>query len=149
MINFNKIEINLNKIKLIKILFKDTFASKVAAIQDRYADSSVGNVTGSNAVNVFLGIGLAWMFASIYHYFNKTPFIVVPGSLAFSVTMFCSFALVAISIMMFRRSKFIGGELGGPAGWRYFSSFVFISLWLVYVILSSLDSYCVLGFLHK
>lgn len=33
----------------------DTFASKVAAINDQYADSSVGNVTGSNAVNVFLG----------------------------------------------------------------------------------------------
>lgn len=38
----------------------DTFASKVAAIQDKYADASVGNVTGSNAVNVFLGIGVAW-----------------------------------------------------------------------------------------
>ncbi|RNA39426.1 sodium calcium exchanger 1-like isoform X3, partial [Brachionus plicatilis] len=121
----------------------DTFASKVAAVQDKYADSSVGNVTGSNAVNVFLGIGLAWMFASIYHYFNGTRFVVVPGSLAFSVTMFCSFALIAIAMMMFRRSKFIGGELGGPTGWRYFSSFVFISLWLAYVILSSLDSYCI------
>ena len=33
----------------------DTFASKVAAVQDEYADSSIGNVTGSNGVNVFLG----------------------------------------------------------------------------------------------
>lgn len=32
----------------------------MAAIQDKYADASVGNVTGSNAVNVFLGIGVAW-----------------------------------------------------------------------------------------
>ncbi|KHJ88144.1 hypothetical protein OESDEN_12064, partial [Oesophagostomum dentatum] len=32
----------------------DTFASKPAAIQDKWADSSIGNVTGSNAVNVFL-----------------------------------------------------------------------------------------------
>ena len=38
-----------------KYLFLDTFASKVAAVGDQYADSSVGNVTGSNAVNVFLG----------------------------------------------------------------------------------------------
>merc|ERR1719357_2162820 len=44
----------------------DTFASKVAAIQDEYADNSVGNVTGSNAVNVFLGIGIAWSMAAIY-----------------------------------------------------------------------------------
>jgi solute carrier family 8 (sodium/calcium exchanger) len=34
----------------------DTFASKVAAIEDDTADASVGNVTGSNAVNVFLGM---------------------------------------------------------------------------------------------
>lgn len=40
-------------------LFPDTFASKVAAIQDQYADASIGNVTGSNAVNVFLGIGVS------------------------------------------------------------------------------------------
>merc|ERR1719184_563888 len=31
----------------------DTFASKTAAIEDETADASVGNVTGSNAVNVF------------------------------------------------------------------------------------------------
>lgn len=42
------------------------FASKVAAAQDQYADASVGNVTGSNAVNVFLGIGIAWSMAAIY-----------------------------------------------------------------------------------
>lgn len=40
-------------------LHPDTFASKVAAIQDQYADASIGNVTGSNAVNVFLGIGVS------------------------------------------------------------------------------------------
>ena len=33
----------------------DTFASKTAAVGDQNADASVGNVTGSNAVNVFLG----------------------------------------------------------------------------------------------
>ena len=45
----------------------DTFASKTAAIQDETADASVGNVTGSNAVNVFLGVGIAWSMAAIYH----------------------------------------------------------------------------------
>merc|ERR1719220_1620733 len=29
-------------------------------------DTSVGNVTGSNAVNVFLGIGIAWTMAAVY-----------------------------------------------------------------------------------
>lgn len=60
-------------------LFTDTFASKVAAIQDKYADASVGNVTGSNAVNVFLGIGVAWSIAAIYHSYHGNYFRVKPG----------------------------------------------------------------------
>ena len=54
----------------------DTFASKVAAIGDEYADSSIGNVTGSNAVNVFLGIGVAWTIAAVYHAIKGTTFLV-------------------------------------------------------------------------
>ena len=42
----------------------DTFASKSAAVGDDTADAAVGNVTGSNAVNVFLGLGLPWMMAA-------------------------------------------------------------------------------------
>ncbi len=36
------------------------------AVSEPYADSSIGNVTGSNSVNVFLGLGLPWMIAAIY-----------------------------------------------------------------------------------
>lgn len=61
------------------IFFPDTFASKVAAIQDKYADASVGNVTGSNAVNVFLGIGVAWTIAAVYHWCKGSVFRVDPG----------------------------------------------------------------------
>jgi solute carrier family 8 (sodium/calcium exchanger) len=52
----------------------DTFASKIAAIQDKHADNSIGNVTGSNAVNVFLGVGIAWSIAAIYHKYWGTVF---------------------------------------------------------------------------
>merc|ERR1719161_3252839 len=44
----------------------DTFASKTAAQQDEYADASIGNVTGSNSVNVFLGLALPWLIGAIY-----------------------------------------------------------------------------------
>merc|ERR1719321_2568306 len=44
----------------------DTFASKQAAVESPYADESVGNVTGSNSVNVFLGLGLPWTIGAIY-----------------------------------------------------------------------------------
>merc|ERR1712226_1309286 len=69
----------------------DTFASKTAAIQDETADASVGNVTGSNAVNVFLGVGIAWSMAAIYHEAMGTDggFSVDPASLGFSVTIYC------------------------------------------------------------
>jgi solute carrier family 8 (sodium/calcium exchanger) len=44
----------------------DTFASMTAARQSDNADAAVGNINGSNAVNVFLGCGLPWAIGSIY-----------------------------------------------------------------------------------
>ena len=44
----------------------DTFASKIAAENEKTADNAIGNVTGSNSVNVFLGLGLPWVLAAIY-----------------------------------------------------------------------------------
>jgi solute carrier family 8 (sodium/calcium exchanger) len=44
----------------------DTFASMAAAQAEKFADSAVGNVTGSNSVNVFLGLGLPWVIAVIW-----------------------------------------------------------------------------------
>ncbi|KAF3697646.1 Sodium/calcium exchanger 1 [Channa argus] len=93
----------------------DTFASKVAAIQDQYADASIGNVTGSNAVNVFLGIGVAWTIAAIAWRSKGESFKVDPGNLAFSVTLFTILAVVCVIILLYRRrANVAGGELGGP-----------------------------------
>merc|ERR1711937_688797 len=92
----------------------DTFASKTAAIEDETADASVGNVTGSNAVNVFLGIGIAWSLAAIYWESQGEQFVVPVGSLGFSVTIFCIEAGLAILILVARRHPSVGGELGGP-----------------------------------
>ena len=44
----------------------DTFASKQAAQMDATADAAIGNVTGSNGVNVFLGLGLPWLMGALY-----------------------------------------------------------------------------------
>ncbi|KAG8180247.1 hypothetical protein JTE90_011164 [Oedothorax gibbosus] len=119
----------------------DTFASKVAAVQDKYADSSIGNVTGSNAVNVFLGIGIAWTLAAVVHYARGTEFRVEPGSLAFSVTMFCCCAFISLLVLMMRRSKKVGGELGGPMKYKLPTTILFVLLWLFYVFMSSLEAY--------
>nr|XP_061794759.1 sodium/calcium exchanger 1-like isoform X5 [Nerophis lumbriciformis] len=120
----------------------DTFASKVAAIQDQYADASIGNVTGSNAVNVFLGIGVAWSIAAIYHQSNNNQFRVDPGKLAFSVTLFTIFAFICVAMLMYRRRPEIGGELGGPRTAKALTTMLFVSLWLLYILFSSLEAYC-------
>ncbi|CAG6016564.1 unnamed protein product [Menidia menidia] len=112
----------------------DTFASKVAAIQDQYADASIGNVTGSNAV--------AWSIAAIYHHIKGQEFRVDPGTLAFSVTLFTIFAFICVGTLMYRRRPEIGGELGGPRTAKALTTMLFISLWLLYILFSSLEAYC-------
>jgi solute carrier family 8 (sodium/calcium exchanger) len=121
----------------------DTFASKVAAIHDEYADSSIGNVTGSNAVNVFLGIGIAWTIAAVYHAVNGgKKFVVHAGTLGFSVTIFCACAFVCIIVMLLRRMAPIHGELGGPARFKYPTVMLLFGLWIFYVLMSAMESYC-------
>jgi len=122
----------------------DTFASKTAAIEDETADASVGNVTGSNAVNVFLGIGIAWTMAAVYWEAQGKEFIVPVGSLGFSVTIFCIEALLAIFILFLRRNPAVGGELGGPKLFKTISSSIFVFFWVFYVMISALEAYGVI-----
>ncbi|KAL3212506.1 hypothetical protein MRX96_007924 [Rhipicephalus microplus] len=119
----------------------DTFASKVAAQNDKYADSSIGNVTGSNAVNVFLGIGVAWSLAALVHWGRGTTFEVLPGNLAFSVTIFCVCALLCCVVLLMRRNKIVGGELGGPMRFKLPTTILFGGLWVFYVTMSALEAY--------
>mmetsp|Transcript_5711 Transcript_5711/g.21645 ORF Transcript_5711/g.21645 Transcript_5711/m.21645 type:complete len:857 (-) Transcript_5711:68-2638(-) len=137
----------------------DTFASKTAAIQDPYADASIVNVTGSNSVNVFLGLGLPWMMSSIKWQITGRDagwdrryakdediavdirqghgaFIVKAGSLGFSVGVFTVFALVCMGIMFARRSVY-GGELGGPRITKWMTAIILCTLWIVYIGLSA------------
>nr|XP_045601210.1 sodium/calcium exchanger 2-like isoform X3 [Procambarus clarkii] len=121
----------------------DTFASKTAAVQEKYADNAVGNVTGSNSVNVFLGLGLPWFIASVYHLSQGTKFVVQAGSLGFSVGLFTGLCIVAITFLMARRVFGVFGkaELGGPTVLKYLSAFFLIALWFVYVMGASLQAY--------
>ena len=114
----------------------------MSAINDRYADSSIGNVTGSNAVNVFLGIGIAWSMAAIYHAIHGDKFYVDPGTLAMSVTVFCVMAFFAVMLLLLRRRPAIGGELGGPYLQKVATSAILFSFWIIYVLISAMVSYC-------
>jgi solute carrier family 8 (sodium/calcium exchanger) len=66
----------------------DTFASRQAAIQAPTADVAIGNITGSNCVNVFLGLGLPWLIGAIYYEADSGDFLVPKEGLAFSIIMF-------------------------------------------------------------
>jgi solute carrier family 8 (sodium/calcium exchanger) len=135
----------------------DTFASKTAAVQDPYADASVVNVTGSNSVNVFLGLGLPWMMGSIYwsvsgvddtwrtkyaevltQYpeYSSGAFIVRSGDLGFAVIVFTSIALLTLTLLVIRR-RVCGAELGGDKKTANASSAVLFCFWLTYVALCS------------
>lgn len=93
----------------------DTFASMTAAKSSEYADSAIGNITGSNSVNVFLGLGLPWAIATTYWATNHEGkmYAVPAGAVAFSVFVFLIVAVICFMILVARRI-IIGGELGGP-----------------------------------
>ena len=115
----------------------DTFASKASAVNEPTADNSLGNITGSNSVNVFLGLGLPWMIAAIYwsHHADDpvlaaqwhakyadepwhTPdmavgFAVPAGQLGYSVAIFTVCALICLGTLMLRRSV-LGFERARP-----------------------------------
>lgn len=114
----------------------DTFASMTAAKESRYADSAVGNVTGSNSVNVFLGMGVPWVVAVIYSNYHDEVYQVPADGLGLSVVLFLICSLIGIAILVIRRCV-VGGELGGSACGRYVSAILFISLWVFYIVVST------------
>jgi len=131
----------------------DTFASMAAARDDDNADASVVNVTGSNSVNVYVGIGLPWTCAAIYWavsgrteawiaqypqetfpelYTNEAGFVVRGGNLGHSVMIFVNLAMIALVILRVRRLR-CGGELGGPRRAKVISASLLVGLWLIYI----------------
>jgi solute carrier family 8 (sodium/calcium exchanger) len=137
----------------------DTFASKLAAQQDDTADSAIGNITGSNSVNVFVGLGIPWTWAAIYWhnagttaewrasyeelypsiYLKGGGFVVPQGSLSLSVPIFTVCALICIALLFFRRWK-NGGELGGSKAAQVRDSGFLVLLWIGFTATSAVRS---------
>ncbi|XP_069124879.1 sodium/calcium exchanger 3-like isoform X2 [Argopecten irradians] len=125
----------------------DLFASKQAAVGEKTADSSVGNINGSNAVNVFLGLGLPWLIATIYWRIQDKKFEVSSDALGFTVVLYTACAIITLIVLMVRRnlSTFGRAELGGPVGPKICTAIIILSLWFIYVILSSLSAYNIIS----
>ena len=132
----------------------DTFASLISAQNEAHADAAITNITGSNAVNVFLGLGLPWAIAAIYWgsisasseagagwharysgeawYSEGMPigFAVPAGDLGFSVAVFCICSTLCLCTLMLRRAV-LGFELGFAL--RNMTAAFFVGLWLAYI----------------
>nr|XP_022330894.1 sodium/calcium exchanger 2-like isoform X5 [Crassostrea virginica] len=122
----------------------DTFASRTAAIQDEYADAAIGNVTGSNSVNVFLGLGLPWVLSSMYAFATGKEYKVPSGNLTQSVIIFSTLGALCIVLLVIRR-KYVGGELGGKNPFiKWGSSITLFLMWVIYIVLASLKAYDIL-----
>jgi hypothetical protein len=136
----------------------DLFASLAACRDDETADASVVNVTGSNSVNVFLGLGVPWSVCSLYWFCKERTsqwtacypeaaarldadgqgssmvFVVESGYIGFSVMSFCCVCLSAVAVLMLRR-KYLHAELGGPFVPKVTSGVVLISFWFAWISL--------------
>lgn len=137
----------------------DAAASRISAKQDEDADNSIGNVTGSNSVNVFLGLGISWTMGAVYWHFagpnqkwktsRSTPgsktfeelyhgtysqggFMVPAGPIVFSVGCFSVCAILCLSMLAIRRYAY-GGELGGPKMAQLRDSSILVLLWLAFI----------------
>lgn len=88
----------------------DTFASMKAARDSETADAAIGNVTGSNAVNVFLGLGLPWVIACLDAQANKdkylagNKYVTPPGALGFTVILFLITSIICFITLIIRRN---------------------------------------------
>ncbi|XP_064633303.1 sodium/calcium exchanger 3-like isoform X2 [Lineus longissimus] len=125
----------------------DLFASKNAATQEKYADNSIGNVTGSNSVNVFLGLGIPWVIAAAYWTAQGKTFYVPAGSVAFTVVLYTICSLLCIGLILLRRylTVFGKGELGGNNVMKWVSFAFLVTLWVLYVLLSAFNSYKIIN----
>lgn len=139
----------------------DLFASQAAAFADEHADASIVNVTGSNSVNVFLGIGLSWSVAAFYwaaaesttndwnvknpEFVGKCPndadacFVVRKGTLAYSVVLFTCIEVVTLAVLRIKRIL-LGGELGGTTLMKHGVAALLVALWMWYLFWNILKS---------
>ncbi|KAI3460798.1 hypothetical protein Pfo_017461 [Paulownia fortunei] len=117
----------------------DLVASKIAAERQITADSAIANITCSNSVNIYIGIGVPWLINTIYNFlaYKKPLRIENAGGLSFSLLVFFATSVGCIGVLVLRRFT-LGAELGGPRAWAWVTCFYFMLLWLIFVVLSSL-----------
>ncbi|XP_067931552.1 sodium/calcium exchanger 3-like isoform X3 [Watersipora subatra] len=119
----------------------DTFASRTAALQDEYADAAIGNITGSNSVNVFLGLGLPWVLLTIYYQARfGIHYPIMSDNLTQAVILFVSVGSLCLLILLIRRFT-VGGELGGKKVTAYVTAGFLSLVWACFIAIVILIVY--------
>lgn len=97
-----------------------------------------------------MGLGLPWVIATHYSAAQsgeKDGFIgyfVPSASVGFSVVVFATLATIGLIFLCLRR-KIVGGELGGSPTGRLGGAIFMISLWVIYLLFSILQTVGALG----
>ncbi|KAB1202326.1 Magnesium/proton exchanger [Morella rubra] len=117
----------------------DLVASKIAAERQTTADSAIANITCSNSVNIYVGIGIPWLIDTAYNFFAyREPLRIQNATgLSFALLVFFCTSVGCIAVLVVRRLTF-GAELGGPRLWAWVTFVYFMSLWLIFIVLTSL-----------
>lgn len=117
----------------------DLVASKIAAERQLTADSAIANITCSNSVNIYVGIGVPWLIDTLYNFiaYRKPLQIQNANGLSFSLLVFFATSFACIVVLVFRRLT-LGAELGGPRFWAWVTCAYFMLLWVIFVVVSSL-----------
>ncbi|KAL4603515.1 hypothetical protein ACB092_10G129000 [Castanea dentata] len=117
----------------------DLVASKIAAERQTTADSAIANITCSNSVNIYVGIGIPWLIDTAYNFvvYGEPLQIQNAEGLSFSLLVFFATSVGCIAVLVYRRVT-LGAELGGPRLWAWVTCVYFMLLWIIFVVLSSL-----------
>eukprot|EP00897_Mesotaenium_endlicherianum_P001528 jgi/Mesen1/1402/ME000130S00487 len=120
----------------------DLLASKIATELSPEADAAIANINGSNAVNVFLGVGLPWLVTAIHDRVAHNRHTVIREAMTYKYSIICFLGVAAVCVgVLVARRRLAGGELGGNRSWARATSVCFTFLWLVYLLISGIFSY--------
>jgi solute carrier family 8 (sodium/calcium exchanger) len=115
------------------------FVSRLSVVHDLDANPALENMTGSNSVNVFVGLGIPWLIGSLYHGYapaGKGEYRVPAGSLGFSLGIFFGVAVIAVLFQMVRRWVH-GADFGGQSKAASNAGALFLTVvWMVYVLVA-------------
>jgi len=119
----------------------DTFASRLACLNDDNADAAIGNIMGSNTCNVFLGLGIPWVIAASYYEARDSVYFSEAGALGFSLMIYFILSIGGIGALLFRRYT-SSGELGAEKkSTAWFLGAFQLGLWLLFLLVSGLNDY--------